>query len=444
VRGDDHRLTLARSPAKLAGELGFGLAVHPARGLVQGEHSGRIALAGHDRQGQALALAAGQVARIALGEPVQARVAERPRGQLLADALAQEVVVGVLQQQRHPPGALHAPARRGQQAGRMAQQGGLARAVASHQRDRLPSLDDQVHAAQDRRAARDLKPKPANRQGQAGPSPKKSRGAATTPPFFPAARHGGPTIRPAVRGLRRLLAHLRQQSLAAQDGARLLDPHRRRGDARQREQLSPGRLQRRGSAPRPLQERAGIAVVRDAPVVHGDHAIGRRQAALEAMLAQHDRRVPLLVEPSQQADQLVAGDRVELRGGLVEQHHARASRERGAERHALLLAAGELVRGAVEQVVDPERERHLLHTARHRACRVAAALEREGDLGAHRAHHELRLGVLEERARERPEMRGRMLAGVESRDRHPPGEAAPVEVRDQTADGAQQRRLPVA
>ena len=63
------------------------------------------------------------------------------------------------------------------------------------------------------------------------------------------------------------------------------------------------------------------------------------------------------------------GDRVELRGGLVEQHHRRAAGERGAERDALLLAAGELVRGAVEQRVDAERERDLLDPARHCARR---------------------------------------------------------------------------
>ena len=114
------------------------------------------------------------------------------------------------------------------------------------------------------------------------------------------------------------------------------------------------------------------------------------------------------------------------------------------ERHALLLAAGELVRGAVEQRVDAERERDLLDPARDRRGAVAAALERERELGAHGAHHELRLGVLEEHAREGAEPRRAVLARVEARERDAAGEAPAVEVRHEPAGGTQQRRLAVA
>jgi hypothetical protein len=69
-----------------------------------------------------------------------------------------------------------------------------------------------------------------------------------------------------------------------------------------------------------------------------------REAALEAVLGEHDGGPPLLVEPPQQPDELVAGDRVELRGRLVEEHEPRAAGERGAERDALQLAAGQLAR----------------------------------------------------------------------------------------------------
>ena len=60
------------------------------------------------------------------------------------------------------------------------------------------------------------------------------------------------------------------------------------------------------------------------------------------MLGEHDRRVRVLVEPPQQRDQLVARDRVELRGRLVEHDQRRPAGERGAERHALQLTAGQL------------------------------------------------------------------------------------------------------
>ena len=74
---------------------------------------------------------------------------------------------------------------------------------------------------------------------------------------------------------------------------------------------------------------------------------------------------------------------------------------------------------------------------------VPATLQRERELGAHRAHHQLALGVLEERAGERPQVGGPMLARVEPGELHPPGEMPPVEVRHEAARGAQQRGLAV-
>ena len=159
------------------------------------------------------------------------------------------------------------------------------------------------------------------------------------------------------------------------------------------------------------------------------------------MLDEHDRRPPLLVEPAQQPDELVAGDRVELRGRLVEQHEPRPPGERRAERDALQLAAGQLVRRAVEQLLDAERERRLLHPARDRARPCAAVLEPEGELGAHRPEHDLRLGVLEQRPGHRGELRRAVLARVEPAGDDAARELAAVEVRHEPAGGAQERRL---
>ena len=94
--------------------------------------------------------------------------------------------------------------------------------------------------------------------------------------------------------------------------------------------------------------------------------------------------------------------------------------------------------------VDAERERHLLDSARDRRRPVAAALERECELGPHRAHHQLGLGILEQHPHERPQARGSVLARVEARERDPSGEAPAVEVRRKAAGGAQERRLAVA
>ena len=178
-----------------------------------------------------------------------------------------------------------------------------------------------------------------------------------------------------------------------------------------------------------------------APCVERDHAVGGGEAALEAVLGEHDRGAPLLVDAPQHAEQLVAGDRVELGGRLVEQQQPRPGGQRRAERHALELAAGQLVRRAVEQPGDAERERGLLDPARDRRRAPAAVLERERQLGAHGAHHHLRLGVLEQRAGDGGQLGRAVVARVEPAGEQPARELAAVEVRDEPGGGAQQRRL---
>ena len=81
------------------------------------------------------------------------------------------------------------------------------------------------------------------------------------------------------------------------------------------------------------------------------------------MFGEQNRHPPLLVEAAQEPDQLVAGDRVELGGGLVEEHQLGPGDQRRGERDALQLAAGERVDGAAEQVRDRQRQRDLLDGA---------------------------------------------------------------------------------
>ena len=56
---------------------------------------------------------------------------------------------------------------------------------------------------------------------------------------------------------------------------------------------------------------------------------------------------------------VVAQPGIEVGHRLVEEEHARVADQRAAERHALLLAAGELVDRAVQQPVDLEQRRDL-------------------------------------------------------------------------------------
>ena len=191
----------------------------------------------------------------------------------------------------------------------------------------------------------------------------------------------------------------------------------------------------------PAQEPARVRVAGDRPVAQRDDAVGGAEAALEPVLGEHHRGPPLLVDPAEHAQQLVAGDGVELRGRLVEQRDPRTARERRPQRDALELAARQLVRRAVEDPRDPERQRGLLHPARDRGRRQPLVLEREGQLGAHRAHHDLGLGVLEQRPGHGGERRRVVRARVEPADLEPAGELAAMEVRHEPAGRAQQRRL---
>ena len=192
---------------------------------------------------------------------------------------------------------------------------------------------------------------------------------------------------------------------------------------------------------RPLEKAARRGVADDRAPIECDHAIRRAQAAFEAVLGEQDRRPPLLVEPAQQREQLVAGDRVELRGRLVEREQPRAPGECGAERDTLELAAREIDRRALEQRLDAERERDLLDPAGRRDGAVPAILERERQLRADRAHHDLGLGILEQRADLAGERRRAVLAQIHAADLGAAVEVPAVEVRHEAGRDAEQRRL---
>ena len=149
----------------------------------------------------------------------------------------------------------------------------------------------------------------------------------------------------------------------------------------------------------PVEEPAGRRRRRRSARRERDHAVGGGEAALEAMLGEQDRRPPLLVEPAQQPEQLVARDRIELRGRLVEREQPRAAGERGAERDALELAARERACAPIEQRArcraraPPPRPRALSRRHRTRGSRAGTRARRAAVPITH-----LRLRVLEERA----------------------------------------------
>ena len=191
----------------------------------------------------------------------------------------------------------------------------------------------------------------------------------------------------------------------------------------------------------PGEEVARGAVEACGASLHCDHAVGGGEAALEAVFGQQDRDAPLLVQAAQQPDQLVAGHRVELGGGLVEEDELGAGHQGRGEGYALQLAAGEGVDGAVEEVRDGERQRHLLDGAGAGGRRVAAHLQRQGDLGGDGGRDDLRLRVLGDVADDRGELAGAGGDRIDARDLDAALDLAAVEVRHQPAGGAQQGRL---
>ena len=345
--------------------LGEGVApgrIHPAGGLVEQQQFG-VGVE-HELQRRPLPLAAGDVARVARGE--------LGAGDVGADRLVHQVIARVLGEQRRGAGA-DAPAGRLDQPGDRLQQRRLARTVAAHQRDRLAGVGVQRHALQDRGPVAQLDPHVLDREcgGALGAAAREG-----------SARVGrGGARRVAAERLRASDGFLgvspSNPTLVREHPARLLDRHRRGVQPRQREHAR-GRGRVRASQPR------ARGLVGDDPAAGElDDAIRRGQAALQPVLGEHDRGPPLLVQPPQDAEQLVAGDGVELGGRLVEQQQPRTAGERGRQGDPLELAAGELVRGPVQQAAEPERQRGLLHPARHRGRGPPEVLEREGELGPH-------------------------------------------------------------
>ncbi|MCY1294112.1 hypothetical protein D9M70_433940 [compost metagenome] len=84
---------------------------------------------------------------------------------------------------------------------------------------------------------------------------------------------------------------------------------------------------------------------------------------------------------------------VERRKRLVEQQHLRLDRNGAGKRHALLLAAGELVGEAVRQVLELDQPEHLLHPCVDLRLVSACDLEAEGNVVMHVHVRKQRIGL---------------------------------------------------
>ena len=120
--------------------------------------------------------------------------------------------------------------------------------------------------------------------------------------------------------------------------------HRRRADEARDERVR-----------RLLVELDRRAVLLDAPAVQQDHAVGHRHRLDLVVRDVHHRDAELALQRADLLPHFRAQLRVEVRQRLVHQAHRRLVDDRAAQRHALLLAAGELRRLAREQRRQPEQ-----------------------------------------------------------------------------------------
>ncbi len=135
-------------------------------------------------------------------------------------------------------------------------------------------------------------------------------------------------------------------------------------DAREAEDLGHGPF---------VEDLFGRALPDDASVAHGDDRRGVQGGLVEVVGDEHDGLARLFVEVCEEVHDLDLVRDVQVGGGLVEQQGRGVLGEGEGDPHALALAAGELVDGAVDELGGaggPERlgDDHVL-------VRVAAAAE---------------------------------------------------------------------
>ena len=107
----------------------------------------------------------------------------------------------------------------------------------------------------------------------------------------------------------------------------------------------------------------------------------------------HERDADVLLDLLELELELLAQPQVERAERLVEQQRARAVDERAGERHALLLAAGELRRLALAVLAELDHLERLVDARLHVGLADLLALEPERDVLLHGQVREQRVGL---------------------------------------------------
>ena len=320
---------------------------------------------------------------------------------------------GLWDRSAQPPGVAARPRAGVDEPRRRAHERALAGAVSAHQRDPLARLDPQ-------RSRRGAPPgaRPRRRARPTGRSRRALRPAGCAPQRMGCRLLFSPPRARRVPGARDLDA----PSGKLRPG--VLDARRQRLQAGQVKHARPRGGQDRVAGHRPVEERARGAVERRARRRPWQDT---RSAAARQRSSRCSARTTAVPHSSfrrrKQPDQLVSRHGVELRGRLVQQHQPRTPHQGRRQRDPLQLAAGEGVGGAVEQVGDRQRQRHLLDRPGPRRRRLAPDLQRQLELAPDGGRRPP--GSRDPGRRVRPRRRGRPGRGRRRRGRRPAGGRRP-------------------
>ena len=187
----------------------------------------------------------------------------------------------------------------------------------------------------------------------------------------------------------------------------------------------------------PLDRFVARRVQEDAATVDEENAGRELERPRDAVLGEDDRGP----QPLDGCQEERGRFGIELRGRLVEEQQPRLERKRRSKADPLQLATGELGRLAAPEVERIHRFERPLDPRPDLARRNADVFEPEGDLVRDDGHHDLVLGILEDRRNGAGKLGRPGPPSIEPGDDDPTREAAPVEVRHESGERAQQRRL---
>ena len=132
-----------------------------------------------------------------------------------------------------------------------------------------------------------------------------------------------------------------------------------------------------------------------AALVHQQHLVGDGEHLLQPVLDQQHGQSQLVVELAKRGDEIGGGDGVKLAGRLVEDEQLGLHHHHRGEVQKLLLAAGERIRVAAEQILNAEIAGHFAHAAADDLGRQAQIFQPEGQLVPDLVGHNLVVGILQ-------------------------------------------------